>query len=67
MDSKQFFAMTPTKLPKDKEWFYTQSQFLLLNLAVGGCWPGYPDGTTTFPQRMIVDYLPVYSITELNQ
>ncbi|PAP77130.1 family 16 glycosylhydrolase [Rubrivirga marina] len=37
---------------------------LLLNVAVGGQWPGYPDETTTFPQRMEVDYVRVYQDAE---
>ena len=34
--------------------------FILLNLAVGGTWPGYPDSSTTFPQKMYVDWVRVY-------
>ena len=34
--------------------------YLIFNLAVGGNWPGNPDGTTTFPQKMYVDYVRVY-------
>ncbi|WP_418888765.1 RICIN domain-containing protein [Paenibacillus rhizolycopersici] len=34
--------------------------FLLLNLAVGGNWPGSPDGSTPFPAQMLVDYVRVY-------
>lgn len=34
--------------------------FFIFNVAVGGNWPGSPDGTTTFPQRMIVDYVRVF-------
>ncbi len=34
--------------------------FLLLNLAVGGNWPGSPDGSTPFPSQMLVDYVRVY-------
>jgi beta-glucanase (GH16 family) len=34
--------------------------FILLNLAVGGDWPGSPDGSTAFPARMQVDYVRVY-------
>lgn len=34
---------------------------LLLNVAVGGAWPGPPDASTTFPQEMIVDYVRVYA------
>jgi beta-glucanase (GH16 family) len=34
--------------------------FILLNVAVGGNWPGSPDGSTTFPAYMYVDYVRVY-------
>ncbi|MEY3051426.1 MAG: hypothetical protein RLY31_1211 [Bacteroidota bacterium] len=34
--------------------------FLLFNIAVGGNWPGYPDASTVFPQRMWVDYVRVF-------
>ena len=34
---------------------------MLLNLAVGGDWPGNPDSSTTFPQQMLVDYVRVYT------
>ena len=33
---------------------------LLINLAVGGNWPGSPDGSTVFPQEMVIDYVRVY-------
>lgn len=35
-------------------------QFLLFNVAVGGNWPGSPNATTTFPQRMFIDYVRVF-------
>ena len=34
--------------------------FLILNLAVGGNWPGYPNDSTPFPSTMYVDYVRVY-------
>ncbi|WP_145019801.1 RICIN domain-containing protein [Paenibacillus sp. Y412MC10] len=34
--------------------------FLLLNLAVGGNWPGAPNDSTPFPAQMLVDYVRVY-------
>jgi hypothetical protein len=34
--------------------------FFILNVAVGGTWPGPPDVTTNFPQRMVVDYVRVF-------
>jgi len=63
MDGRSYFTLTPTNLPSGKRWVFDQPQFLLLNLAVGGNWPGYPDNTTTFPQRMVVDYVRVYTNT----
>ncbi|WP_421733910.1 ricin-type beta-trefoil lectin domain protein [Cellulomonas sp.] len=41
-------------------WVFDKPYFLILNVAVGGQWPGYPDGTTQLPQRMVVDYVRVY-------
>jgi beta-glucanase (GH16 family) len=41
-------------------WVFDQEFFLVLNVAVGGRWPGYPDKTTTFPQRMYVDYIRIF-------
>jgi len=34
--------------------------FFIMNVAVGGNWPGSPDSTTVFPQKMIVDYVRVF-------
>jgi len=36
--------------------------FLIFNVAVGGRWPGYPDGSTEFPQRLVVDYVRVFEL-----
>jgi beta-glucanase (GH16 family) len=36
--------------------------FIILNLAVGGAWPGNPDNTTQFPDTMFVDYVRVYQL-----
>lgn len=44
------------------EWVYDQEFFMILNVAVGGEWPGYPDETTEFPQEMKVDYVRVYDL-----
>jgi beta-glucanase (GH16 family) len=38
-----------------------QSNFIILNLAIGGDWPGPPDGTTPFPSEMLIDYVRVYT------
>ena len=36
-------------------------QFIILNLAIGGDWPGNPDATTVFPGDMQVDYVRIYT------
>jgi beta-glucanase (GH16 family) len=38
--------------------------FILLNVAVGGAWPGSPNSTTVFPQQMLVDYVRVYQLND---
>jgi len=38
-----------------------QSNFILLNLAIGGSWPGPPDDSTPFPSEMLVDYVRIYA------
>ena len=36
---------------------------MILNLAVGGDWPGPPDSSTVFPAKLLVDYVRVYAAT----
>ena len=57
VDDSLYFNTAKAK-PFDKRFH------LLLNVAVGGNWPGSPDAFTTFPQRMTVDYVRVYKKTE---
>jgi len=59
-DDKLIVERTPADLPAGAKWVYDHPFFVILNLAVGGAWPGYPDETTAFPQRMLVDYVRVY-------
>jgi beta-glucanase (GH16 family) len=44
-----------------KRWVFDHPFFIILNVAVGGSFPGNPDATTTYPQMMTVDYLRVYA------
>jgi len=60
LDGKLYETRTPADLPKGAKWVYDHHFFMLLNVAVGGQWPGNPDATTSFPQRMLVDYVRVY-------
>lgn len=43
---------------------FDQKFYLIMNVAVGGRWPGSPDATTVFPQQMVVDYVRVFQKEE---
>jgi len=60
VDKDLFATRTPADLPKGAKWVYDHPFFLLLNVAVGGGWPGSPDATSPYPQEMLVDYVRVY-------
>lgn len=61
VDNELYETHARADLPADKKWVFDHPFFLLLNVAVGGDWPGNPDVTTVFPQTMLVDYVRVYS------
>ena len=60
VDAHLYATRTPAELPKGTKWVYDHPFFLILNVAVGGDWPGNPDETSVFPQTMLVDYVRVY-------
>lgn len=59
-DDNLIAERTPDSLPPGTYWIYDHPFFLLLNLAIGGIWPGSPDEKTIFPQSMMIDYVRVY-------
>ena len=56
VDDTALAAFTPAALPEGARWVFTEPVFVLLNVAVGGDWPGPPDQSTRFPAAMIVDW-----------
>ncbi len=60
VDDHLYVTRTPADLPAGTKWVYDHPFFILLNVAVGGDWPGNPDQTTVFPQTMLVDYVRAY-------
>lgn len=60
VDDQLYATRTPADLPPGTKWVYDHPFFVILDLAVGGEWPGNPDNTTSFPQQMLVDYVRVY-------
>jgi beta-glucanase (GH16 family) len=60
VDQELYATFTPARLPAGMKWVFDHPFFVILNVAVGGDWPGPPDSTTVFPQTMLVDYVRVY-------
>lgn len=60
VDGVAYNTITPDDVGGD--WVFDQEFFMILNVAVGGQWPGYPDQSTQFPQEMKVDYVRVYDL-----
>lgn len=59
VDDKKFFSVTPENLTPHV-FPFNERFHLILNLAVGGNWPGVPNDSTEFPQVLTVDYVRVY-------
>jgi beta-glucanase (GH16 family) len=58
--SNVYATFTPSNFPGT--WPFDQGpQFIILNLAIGGDWPGSPDSTTVFPGDTQVDYVRIYT------
>ena len=57
-DGILYHTVTPDRV--SGQWVFEQPFYVILNLAVGGDWPGNPDASTVFPQQMLVDYVRVY-------
>jgi len=63
VDDHLYETRTSKDLPSETKWVYDHPFFILLNVAVGGYWPGNPDASSVFPQEMLVDYVRVYRRT----
>lgn len=59
LDGSEYHRILITDSTGGTDEFH-QEFYLLLNLAVGGNWPGSPNGTASFPANMYVDYVRVY-------
>ncbi|HVQ90406.1 MAG TPA: discoidin domain-containing protein [Mycobacteriales bacterium] len=61
VDGTAFFTVNKASLETSRgPWVYDHPFFLLLNNAIGGDFPGPPDGSTVLPQRMSIDYVRVF-------
>ncbi len=58
VDETLYFQIEPKDVPG--EWVYDHPFNIILNVAVGGNYVGFPTSQTPFPQTMLVDYVRVY-------
>lgn len=58
VDGQVYETRTPADIGGN-QWVFDHPFYLILNLAVGGDWPGSPNDSTTFPQQLVVDYVHV--------
>ena len=56
VDDAPLGTFTPSSLPPGAQWVFDRPMYALLNIAVGGHWPGPPDASTRFPATMLVDW-----------
>jgi hypothetical protein len=59
LDDKEYYSID-TSVTGTQPYPFDDEFFFIMNVAVGGRWPGYPNATTTFPQYMVVDYVRVF-------
>src|SRR5579859_235214 len=64
LDDVLYETRTPADLPPGAPWVFDHPFFLLVNLAIGGDWPGSPDATTPFPAVLQVDYIRTYQLAD---
>lgn len=64
VDGVLYETQSAGALGSGKTWAFDHPFFLVLNVAVGGYWPGRPDASTAFPTSMLVDYVRVYRLGE---
>jgi beta-glucanase (GH16 family) len=62
LDNLPYRAVSRGDIPAGARWVFDHPFFLLLNIAVGGDWPGKPAATTSFPQSMLVDWVRVWQV-----
>lgn len=60
LDGKAYFPALRSRLKRGQRWAFDHPFYILLNLAVGGSWPGPPNSGTQFPAQMLIDWIRVY-------
>jgi beta-glucanase (GH16 family) len=62
LDGASYTKVERSVVSPDSAWVFDHPFFILLNVAVGGDWPGEPGPDTVFPQSMLVDWVRVWQV-----
>lgn len=62
-DNQSYFTVNKSDIG-DREWVFDQPFFLIINLAVGGQFPGAVGLDTNFPAQLLIDYIRVFERLE---
>ena len=62
VDDQLYETQRADALPAGKPWVFDHPFYIIVNLAVGGNWPGAPSAATVLPSQMLVDYVRVYKL-----
>lgn len=61
MDGVNYATLNRSSIANQAQWVYNHPFHIILNVSVGGTWPGSPNATTSFPQKMTISYVRVYT------
>jgi beta-glucanase (GH16 family) len=64
VDGYLYNRITKSAVVTKGEWVYDHPFFMILNIAVGGTFAGFPTSETPFPQKMTIDYVRSYKIAD---
>ncbi len=61
LDGMTYYILDKATLKNQGDWIYDHPFYILLNIAVGGTWPGSPNASTVFPQKLSISYIRLYT------
>lgn len=61
VDGITYHTVSRASFSKASDWVYNHPFYIVLNLPIGGVWPGSPNASTVFPQKLVVSYVHVYT------
>jgi beta-glucanase (GH16 family) len=62
VDGYLYQRITKDVVAAKGDWVYDHPFYMILNIAVGGTFAGFPTSETPFPQKMTIDYVRVYKL-----